>query len=111
MIISAEMGEHFNILEYADPELDALAGEKTNILDSLDLVEPEPDKDDKKENKSQYVTCLKGLFLSAVMFQFQAKDKSLTSSTTSCYKHCFRSIKKEGAVHIWSSSPFKSSGV
>lgn len=53
--ILAEMGEHFNILEYADPELDALAGEKTNILDSLDLVEPEPDKDDKKrleENKA-----------------------------------------------------------
>lgn len=52
--ILAEMGEHFNILEYADPELEALTGGKTNILDSLDLVEPEPDKDDKKdrENKS-----------------------------------------------------------
>lgn len=29
----AEMGADFNILEYADPELEALAGEKTNILD------------------------------------------------------------------------------
>lgn len=48
----AEMGADFNILEYADPELDALAGgEKTNILDSLDLEEPEPDKDEKKETK------------------------------------------------------------
>ncbi|XP_050308382.1 histone-lysine N-methyltransferase 2C-like isoform X2 [Anthonomus grandis grandis] len=34
----AEMGADFNILEYADPELEALAGEKTNILD-LDLEE------------------------------------------------------------------------
>lgn len=50
----AEMGADFNILEYADPELDALAGgEKTNILDSLDLEEPEPVKDEKKETKQQ----------------------------------------------------------
>lgn len=50
--ILAEMGADFNILEYADPELDALTGgEKTNILDSLDLEESEPDKDDKKDNK------------------------------------------------------------
>lgn len=50
--ILAGMGDQFNILEYADPEHEA--GEKTNILDSLDLVEPEPDKDDKKyrENKA-----------------------------------------------------------
>lgn len=49
------MGADFNILEYADPELDALTGgEKTNILDSLDLVEPEPDKEEKKE-KAMYV--------------------------------------------------------
>lgn len=47
------MGADFNILEYADPELEALAGEKTNILDSLDLVEPEPDKDDKKDKDSK----------------------------------------------------------
>lgn len=45
----AEMGADFNILEYADPELDALTGgEKTNILDSLDLEEPESDKEDSK---------------------------------------------------------------
>lgn len=46
------MGPDFNILEYADPELDALAGgEKTNILDSLDLEESEPVKDEKKDIK------------------------------------------------------------
>lgn len=43
------MGADFNILEYADPDLEAFTGEKTNILDNLDLVDPEPDKDDKKE--------------------------------------------------------------
>ncbi|KAF5285410.1 hypothetical protein FQA39_LY16664 [Lamprigera yunnana] len=49
----AEMGADFNILEYADPELDTLAdGEKTNILDSLDLVEHEPVKSDKREQKN-----------------------------------------------------------
>lgn len=48
----AEMGADFNILEYADPELDALTGgEKTNILDSLDLEEPESDKEDTKAPK------------------------------------------------------------
>ncbi|KAL3280233.1 hypothetical protein HHI36_017729 [Cryptolaemus montrouzieri] len=41
----AEMGADFNILEYADPELEALAGEKTNILD-LELEE-EPLKKEK----------------------------------------------------------------
>lgn len=57
IIFLAEMGADFNILEYADPELNALTGgEKTNILDSLDLVEPEPDKDDKKDTKSRLVT-------------------------------------------------------
>lgn len=34
----AEMGADFNILEYADPELEALTGSKTNILD-LELDE------------------------------------------------------------------------
>ncbi|KAF5271825.1 hypothetical protein FQR65_LT05056 [Abscondita terminalis] len=49
----AEMGADFNILEYADPELDTLGdGEKTNILDSLDLVEHEPVKSDKREQKT-----------------------------------------------------------
>lgn len=48
------MGADFNILAYADPELESLTGGgKTNILDTLDLVEPEPDKDDKKEIKSR----------------------------------------------------------
>lgn len=51
-IVLAEMGADFNILEYADPELEALTGEKTNILDNLDLVEPEPDKDDKKDKSA-----------------------------------------------------------
>lgn len=51
LIYLAEMGNDFNILEYADPELDALTGgEKTNILD---LVEPEPVKEEKKLNKNR----------------------------------------------------------
>ncbi|CAG9863833.1 unnamed protein product [Phyllotreta striolata] len=41
----AEMGADFNILEYADPELEALTGGKTNILD-LELEE-EPVKKEK----------------------------------------------------------------
>lgn len=50
------MGNDFNILEYADPELDILTGgEKTNILDSLDLVEPEPVKDEKKVTRPRCV--------------------------------------------------------
>ncbi|XP_060525404.1 histone-lysine N-methyltransferase 2C-like [Cylas formicarius] len=43
----AEMGADFNILEYADPELEALAGEKTNILD-LELED-----DNLKQKKRQ----------------------------------------------------------
>jgi hypothetical protein len=44
------MGADFNILEYADPELDqAVGGEKTNILDNLDLEEEK--EDDKEESK------------------------------------------------------------
>lgn len=43
--LTAEMGADFNILEYADPELDTLNdGEKANLLDSLDFGEDEPDK-------------------------------------------------------------------
>lgn len=42
----AEMGADFNILEYADPELEALTGGKTNILD-LELEEETPKKDSK----------------------------------------------------------------
>ncbi|KAL1490323.1 hypothetical protein ABEB36_013038 [Hypothenemus hampei] len=44
----AEMGADFNILEYADPELENLAGEKTNIL-FLDLVDDHVKHDKKKE--------------------------------------------------------------
>ena len=40
------MGADFNILEYADPELDT--AEKSNLLDSLELEEPEADKADEK---------------------------------------------------------------
>lgn len=43
----AEMGADFNILEYADPELEALTGGKaTNILD-LEYEEEPPKKDAK----------------------------------------------------------------
>jgi histone-lysine N-methyltransferase MLL3 len=43
--------EDFNILEYADPELDeVVGGEKTNILDNLDLEEEvKEDKDKRKD--------------------------------------------------------------
>lgn len=45
------MGPDFNILEYADPELDTIAGgEKTNILD-LDLEQVEVDSKDEKQKK------------------------------------------------------------
>ena len=43
--LTAEIGADFNILEYADPELDTLNdGDKANLLDSLDFGEAEPDK-------------------------------------------------------------------
>lgn len=42
--LTAEMGADFNILEYADPELDTTDGEKSNLLDSLELDEPEGEK-------------------------------------------------------------------
>jgi len=45
------MGADFNILEYADPELDTITGgEKTNILD-LDLEQVEVDPKDEKQKK------------------------------------------------------------
>lgn len=50
------MGADFNILEYADPELDTIAGgEKTNILDlDLEQVEVEPKEEkQKKEAKEE----------------------------------------------------------
>jgi histone-lysine N-methyltransferase MLL3 len=43
--LTAEMGADFNILEYADPELDT--NEKSNLLD-FDLDEPEAEKADDK---------------------------------------------------------------
>lgn len=50
----AEMGADFNILEYADPELDNITGgEKTNILDmNLEEVEVET-KDDKQKKDTK----------------------------------------------------------
>lgn len=44
-----EMGADFNILEYADPELEALAGEKSNIFLDLDLEEEPVKKDGKPD--------------------------------------------------------------
>lgn len=45
------MGADFNILEYADPELDNITGgEKTNILD-LDLEQVEVETKDEKQKK------------------------------------------------------------
>lgn len=50
-----EMGNDFNILEYADPELDTVTGgEKTNILDeNLDLEEEDNSKEDHKGVKKE----------------------------------------------------------
>lgn len=47
---TAEMGAGFNILEYADPELDITGGEKTNILD-LDLEQVEVETKEEKIKK------------------------------------------------------------
>lgn len=58
----AEMGADFNILEYADPELEALTGGKTNILD-LELEE-EPPKKDSKLPVTNPVTTTPGEFAS-----------------------------------------------
>lgn len=51
-VSSAEMGADFNILEYADPELDNLTGGgKTNILDlDLEQVEVEPKEEKQKKD-------------------------------------------------------------
>lgn len=48
--LTAEMGADFNILEYADPELDTTDDEKTNLLDSLELDESENAKEEKMKN-------------------------------------------------------------
>lgn len=43
---TAEMGADFNILEYADPELDKVGGgEKTNIFDVDEFEEDDSKKD------------------------------------------------------------------
>ena len=58
--LTAEMGADFNILEYADPELDTTDDEKTNLLDSLELDESEITKEEKlkvaelEKNKAQF---------------------------------------------------------
>ena len=50
-MLLAEMGADFNILEYADPELDNITGgEKTNILD-LDLEQVEVETKEEKQKK------------------------------------------------------------
>lgn len=48
--LTADMGADFNILEYADPELDTTDDEKTNLLDSLELDESENAKEEKLKN-------------------------------------------------------------
>lgn len=51
--LTAEMGADFNILEYADPELDTLNdGDKANLLDSLDFGDAEPEKGSVKKEPS-----------------------------------------------------------
>jgi hypothetical protein len=55
VVYVAEMGNDFNILEYADPELDSVTGgEKTNILDeNLDLEEEDSSKEEHKGVKKE----------------------------------------------------------
>lgn len=50
LLDSLDMGTDFNILEYADPELDTTDDEKTNLLDSLELDDSENAKDEKMKN-------------------------------------------------------------
>lgn len=52
----AEMGPDFNILEYVDTDADAVSGDKTNLLDNLDLED-----EDKKMRYCLWVVthCLK----------------------------------------------------
>lgn len=44
--LTAEIGEQFNILEYADPELAALGDE--HLLDGLDLPDDMPERHAKR---------------------------------------------------------------
>lgn len=48
------MGADFNILEYADPELDEAVSDKTCLLDNLEL--DEVDKDDNKDKRKELTT-------------------------------------------------------
>lgn len=48
--LTADMGADFNILEYADPELDTTDDEKNNLLDSLELDEGETAKDERMKS-------------------------------------------------------------
>lgn len=47
--LTAEMGDDFNILEYADPELDT-TDEKSTLLDSLEMDENDNAKEEKLKN-------------------------------------------------------------
>lgn len=46
--LTAEIGEQFNILEYADPELAAL-NDNEHILDGLELADDVPERHAKRE--------------------------------------------------------------
>ncbi|KFB47866.1 hypothetical protein ZHAS_00015919 [Anopheles sinensis] len=59
--LTAEMGEDFNILEYADPELDTTDGEKSNLLDSLELDDENKESDAKSKQKLQSDTAGDGM--------------------------------------------------
>ncbi|CAH1176242.1 unnamed protein product [Phaedon cochleariae] len=84
----AEMGADFNILEYADPELEALTGGKTNILD-LELEE-EPMKKDKREAPKVATTTAQ---------QQQVPVSAPSTSTASSV------IKKEGVAQLPAMQP------
>lgn len=87
--LTAEMGADFNILEYADPELDTLNdGDKANLLDSLDFGEAEPEKGSvKKEpsdpthpNKSTVEDCNQQVVVTTQQLQQQTMNSQATNS-------------------------------
>lgn len=54
---TADMGVDFNILEYADPELDALdEGDQSNLLDSLDFDDTDAEKEKAKKAALEKLT-------------------------------------------------------
>jgi len=86
------MGADFNILEYADPELDqVVGGEKTNILDNLDLEEEEKEEKEqkRKEEPERYCIFYTGGF---VIFYFVLLTKIYEIFVT-------RGSKKEDGVY------------